>query len=49
MRRIEDESGAQMAEYGLLLAGIAAVAALAVGQFGGRTTALYTVVQAMFP
>jgi Flp pilus assembly pilin Flp len=35
--------GAQMVEYGLLIGGIALVAAAAVAAFGGRVAALYDV------
>jgi Flp pilus assembly pilin Flp len=43
------EDGATMAEYGLLLVGIAVAATLAVNLFGVRVAALFGPVQAFFP
>lgn len=45
-QRPVDERGAAMAEYALLLSGIAAVVFVAVGLFGGR---LSTVFAGFFP
>lgn len=44
-----DQEGAAMAEYGLLLVGIATVVGVAAGLFGGRVAALFGPVQALFP
>ena len=42
--RNNNETGAAFAEYGLLLTGIAVVAAGSVALFGGRVATLYTVI-----
>ncbi len=43
------ENGQGMAEYGLVLALIAAVAAVAIGIFGQRVLGLYENADAVFP
>lgn len=42
MKLMKDESGQGMAEYGLILAGVAVVVFVAIGLMGERLEALFT-------